>query len=202
MKRVVFAATGLALASMISGCMTNEQGQTVLDPDKVNTFVSTVLTPGQQAKDDGDADDDKQGYTPAANDQAVANAQPADVVVQNGDTYVMATDASGHRRRVFYGHGDMRAQVVTRHAQLQQVIAHNGGALPNHAISATHTVATNSRTAQATARAPSGASARVPVGSAVASGQHASGATAAKAAAVQPAKTPAAPAKKDPKKTT
>jgi hypothetical protein len=202
MKRVVIAVGGLALASMISGCMTNEQGQTVLDPDKVNVFVSTVLSPGQQAKDDGDADADDQGYAPAANDQAVASAQPSDVVVQNGDTYVMATDASGHRRRVFYGHGDMRAQVVTRHALLQQVIVHNGGALPSHAIAATHTVATNSRTAHSNAATSSGAPARMPAGSAVASVQHASGATPAKAAAIQPAKTPAAPAKKDPKKTT
>jgi hypothetical protein len=201
MKRVVFAVSGLAVASMISGCMTNEQGQTVLDPDKVNVFVSAVLTPGQQAKDSEDTDADTQGYAPAANDQAVANAQPADVVVQNGNTYLMAPDASGHRRPVFYGHGDMRAQVVTRHAQLQQVIAHNGGALPNHPIPATHTVANNLRTAQSTAGAPSGASARVPAGS-TGSGQHASGATAAKAAAVQPAKTPAASPKKDPKKTT
>jgi hypothetical protein len=200
MKRVVFAVSGLAVASMISGCMTNEQGQTVLDPDKVNVFVSAVLTPGQQAKDSEDTDADTQGYAPAANDQAVANAQPADVVVQNGNTYLMAPDASGHRRPVFYGHGDMRAQVMTRHAQLQQVIAHNGGALPNHAIPATHTVANNSRTAQATAGAPSNASARVPAGS-TGSGQHASGATAAKAA-VQPAKTPAASPKKDLKKTT
>ena len=185
----------MGLALLLGGCMTNDQGQTVMDPDKVSKFVSAVLTPPPPAKGDDGANPDDQGYAPAPNDQAVADATQSDIVVQNGNTYVMATDAAGHRRAVFYGHGDVRAQVIARHEQLRQVMADNGNKLPTRAIPASRTLAANAKNPRPSASKPvnnpSGSATR---GQAVA--------TAKPAAVAQPTKAPAATAKKARKKTT
>jgi hypothetical protein len=153
MKNSARAACSLGLLIALSGCATNDQGQAVIDTDKVNKFVGQLLTPPAAGNDNADkssdsaSDDDD--YTPEASDKYVRNVGDQDIQVVNGDTFVMVPDANGKRHRVFYGHGDLHADVMARHAQLQRVIAHNGGNLPNHPVksssSAAHVTAQNGR---------------------------------------------------------
>jgi hypothetical protein len=152
-KNSARAACGLGLLIALSGCATNDQGQAVIDTDKVNQIVGQLLTPPAAGNDSADkssdsaSDDDD--YTPEASDKYVRNVSVQDIQVVNGDTYVMVPDANGKRHRVFYGHGDLHADVMARHAQLQRVIAHNGGNLPNHPVkssgTAAHAMAQNGR---------------------------------------------------------
>jgi hypothetical protein len=141
MNNIVRIAWGAGIVIALSACATNDQGQAVIDTNQVNVVIGKLLTPpsansdgsGDSSSDSGSADNSDSNYQPATNDKYVAVASDQDVEVSGGNTYVWATDSNGHRHRMLYGHGDQRAQLLARRAQLQRVAARNGGTLPTHA---------------------------------------------------------------------
>jgi hypothetical protein len=145
MKNVVRIGWGAGIVIALGACATNDQGQAVIDTNQVNAVIGKLLTPppansdgnsgssGGNSNSSSSADNSDSDYQPAANDKYVVVASDQDVEVSGGNTYIWATDPNGHRHRVLYGHGDQRAQLLARRAQLQRVVARNGGTLPTHA---------------------------------------------------------------------
>jgi len=122
-----------ACAAFLAGCATNEQGQLVIDPNKVNEVIATALTPPPPAPVVVEP-----AYEPLPTDVYVADVVDRDVVIVGGDTYIWVVGPNGVRRRQFYAHGDHRADVFHRREELHRVMASHDGHLPGHAVGGEH----------------------------------------------------------------
>jgi len=69
-------------------------------------------------------------YVPEPHDAYISVALDSDIVFVSGSTYIWYVGHDGRRYRHFYGHGDLRGEVIHRRAQLRLVMAHHGGHLP------------------------------------------------------------------------
>ncbi|WP_230412979.1 hypothetical protein [Paraburkholderia antibiotica] len=122
-----------ACAIFLAGCATNEQGQLVIDPNRVNAVIVGALTPPPPA-----AVVVEPVYQPLPTDVYVANVVDRDVVIVGGDTYIWAVGPDGIRHRQFYAHGDRRADVLHRREELHHVMASHDGHLPMHPFGGEH----------------------------------------------------------------
>lgn len=121
-----------ALATFLAGCATNEQGQLVIDPNKVNGVIAIALAPSPPPVVVEEV------YQPLPTDVYVANVVDRDVFISGGDTYIWVVGPNGARHRQFYAHGDHRADVFHRRDDLHRVMANHEGRLPDHAIGGDH----------------------------------------------------------------
>jgi hypothetical protein len=124
----------IACVTFLAGCATNEQGQLVVDPNKVNEVLAGALNPPPPPPPPAVVVEE--AYQPMPNDIYVSTAVDADVVIFGGNTYIWVVGPDGVRRRHFYAHGDHRADVFHRRDELHKVIVNHGGHLPDHAIAA------------------------------------------------------------------
>ncbi|MFM0716265.1 hypothetical protein PQQ53_13345 [Paraburkholderia strydomiana] len=122
-----------ALTALLAGCATNEQGQLVIDPNKVNDVIASALAPSPPAPMVVE-----EAYQPMPTDVYVANVVDHDVFISGGDTYIWVVGPNGARHRQFYAHGDHRADVFHRREELHRVMANHEGRLPDHPIGADH----------------------------------------------------------------
>jgi hypothetical protein len=118
---------------LATGCTTNDQGQLVVDPNKVNAVVVALNPPPPPPPEPVVVEE---VYQPMPNDVYIATAVDRDVVIVGGDTYIWVVGPDGVRRRHFYAHGDHRQDVFHRRDDLHRVMANHGGHLPDHAINA------------------------------------------------------------------
>jgi hypothetical protein len=120
-------------ATLLAGCATNEQGQLVIDPNKVNSVIATALAPSPPVVVE-------EAYQPLPTDVYVANVVERDVFVSGGDTYIWVAGPNGVRHRQFYAHGDHRADIFHRRDELHRVMANHDGRLPDHPVGGDHRV--------------------------------------------------------------
>jgi hypothetical protein len=121
----------VAFATFLAGCATNEQGQLVVDPNKVNEILVGALSPPPPPPVVVE-----EAYQPMPNDLYISTIVDRDVVFFGGDTYIWVVGPDGVRHRHFYAHGDHREDVFHRRNELHKVIVNHGGHLPDHAIAA------------------------------------------------------------------
>lgn len=126
------SALSIACATLLAACATNDQGQLVVDPNKVNEVLAGVLNPPPPAP----PETDEEAYQPMPNDSYVSAVADADVVIVGGDTYIWVAGPDGIRHRRFYAHGDHRQDVFHRREELHRVMVNHAGHLPDHAIAA------------------------------------------------------------------
>jgi hypothetical protein len=69
-------------------------------------------------------------YVPEPHDAYISVALDSDIVFAGGNTYIWYVGHDGRRYRHFYGHGDLRAEVLHRRMNLRAVMAHHDGHLP------------------------------------------------------------------------
>jgi hypothetical protein len=119
----------IAFATFLTGCATNEQGQLVVDPNKVNEVLAGVLSPPPPPPPEVV----EETYQPMPNDNYVSTAVDGDVVFFGGNTYIWVVGPDGVRRRNFYAHGDHRKDVFHRRDELHKVMVNHAGHLPDHA---------------------------------------------------------------------
>ena len=186
MRTVTHALLASAVcATFLAGCATNEQGQLVIDPNKVNEVIVSALTPPPPAPVVVEP-----VYQPLPGDVYVANVVDRDVVIVGGDTYIWAVGPDGVRRRQFYAHGDHRAEVFHRREELHHVMASHEGRLPDHPVGGERPGGAHPQPGRPGGPAPAMAAHGQPPRA----DMHAAG-------PVRPAPAPAAkPASKDPKK--
>ena len=122
----------IACATLLAGCATNEQGQLVVDPNKVNEILAGALSPPPPPPPEEVEDT----YQPMPNDNYVSTVVDTDVVIFGGDTYIWVAGPDGVRHRQFYAHGDHRQDVFHRRDELHRVMVNHAGHLPDHAIAA------------------------------------------------------------------
>jgi hypothetical protein len=120
----------IACAAVVAGCATNEQGQLVVDPNKVNEVLAGALSPPPPPPPVVV----EEAYQPMPNDIYISGVVDHDVVFVGGETYIWVVGPDGLRHRQFYAHGDHRADVFRRRDELHRVMANHGGHLPDHAI--------------------------------------------------------------------
>ena len=128
--RVSFAS--IACAMFLGGCATNEQGQLVIDPNKVNEVLAGALSPPPPPPPVVV----EEVYQPMPTDIYVSTVVDRDVVFFGGNTYIWVVGPDGVRHRQFYTHGDHREDVFHRRDELHRVMMNHGGHLPDHAIAA------------------------------------------------------------------
>ncbi|GAB7527389.1 hypothetical protein PBS_63800 [Paraburkholderia sp. 2C] len=116
----------------VAGCATNEQGQLVVDPDKVNEVLAGALNPPPPAPPVVV----EEAYQPMPNDIYVSTVVDKDVVFVGGNTYIWVVGSDGVRHRRLYAHGDHREDIFHRRDELHKVMINHGGRLPDHAIAA------------------------------------------------------------------
>jgi hypothetical protein len=119
----------IACAAVVAGCTTNEQGQLVIDPNKVNEVLASALAPPPPPPPVVV----EEAYQPMPSDVYVSAVVDHDVVLIGGDTYIWVVEADGVRHRHFYSHGDHREDVFHRRDELHRVMTNHGGHLPDHA---------------------------------------------------------------------
>lgn len=120
----------IACAAVVAGCATNEQGQLVVDPNRVNAVLASALAPPPPPVVVEEV------YQPMPNDVYISGVVDHDVVFVGGETYIWVVGPDGVRHRRFYAHGDHRADVFHRRDELHRVMVNHGGHLPDHAIAA------------------------------------------------------------------
>jgi hypothetical protein len=119
-------------ATFLAGCATNEQGQLVIDPNKVNQVLAGALTPPPPPPPVVV----EEAYEQMPSDVYITTVVDRDVVIVGGNTYIWVVGPDGGRHRQFYAHGDHRQDVFHRRDELHRVMASHGGHLPDHAIAA------------------------------------------------------------------
>ncbi|MBB5441420.1 MULTISPECIES: hypothetical protein [unclassified Paraburkholderia] len=122
-----------ACATFLAGCATNEQGQLVIDPNKVNEVLAGALTPPPPTPPPVVVEE---VYQPMPTDIYISTVVDRDVVIFGGNTYIWVVGPDGVRHRRFYAHGDHREDVFHRRDELHRVMMNHGGHLPDHAIAA------------------------------------------------------------------
>jgi hypothetical protein len=125
--------TSIACATFFAGCATNEQGQLVVDPNKVNAVLAGVLLPPPPPPPPVVVEE---VYQPMPNDIYISNVVDGDIVFFGGSTYIWVVGPDGVRHRHFYAHGDHRQDIFRRRDELHKVMMNHGGHLPDHAIAA------------------------------------------------------------------
>jgi hypothetical protein len=130
MKRLATQLAGIACVATLAGCATNDQGNLVVDPNKVNAIIAGALTPPPPPP----PVIVEEAYVPGPNDVYIAAVEERDVVIVGGDTFIWYVGPDGHRHRRFYAHGDHRHDVFARRDELHRVMANHEGHLPDHAI--------------------------------------------------------------------
>jgi hypothetical protein len=113
-----------------AGCATNEQGQLVIDPNKVNEVLAGAMSPPPPPPPMVV----EEVYQPMPNDIYVSTVVDRDVVFVGGSTYIWVVGSNGVRHRQFYTHGDHREDVFRRRDELHKVMISHAGRLPDHAI--------------------------------------------------------------------
>jgi hypothetical protein len=129
--RIALAA--IASATFVAGCATNEQGQLVIDPNKVNEVLAGALSPPPPPPPPVVVEE---AYQPMPDDIYISTVVDRDVVLVGGNTYIWVVGPDGIRHRRFYAHGDHRQDVFHRREELHNVMMHHDGHLPDHAIAA------------------------------------------------------------------
>lgn len=114
--------------------MTNDQGQLVIDQNKVNAVVVALNPPPPPPPPEPVVVEEF--YQPMPADVYVSTVVDRDVVFIGGDTYIWVVGPDGLRHRHFYAHGDHRQDVFHRRDELHRVMANHDGHLPDHAINA------------------------------------------------------------------
>jgi hypothetical protein len=127
MKTIKLCWTTLAASLVLGGCVTDPQGNLVLDPN-VSASFTAAMAPSPQPEVDEVA------YEPMPYDANIAVVSDRDVVFVGGSTYIWVNGPDGIRHRQLYAHGDHRADVFHRREELHNVIARHEGRLPDHAI--------------------------------------------------------------------
>jgi hypothetical protein len=128
--RVSLASVTCAI--FLAGCATNEQGQLVVDPNKVNEVLAGALSPPPPPPPEVV----EEAYQPMPNDVYVSTVVDKDVVFVGGSTYIWVVGPDGVRHRRLYAHGDHREDVFRRRDELHKTMMSHGGHLPDHAIAA------------------------------------------------------------------
>jgi hypothetical protein len=123
----------VACATVLAGCATNDQGQLVVDPNKVNAVLAAAVSPPPPPPPPVVVEET---YQPMPNDIYISTVVDQDVVFIGGNTYIWVVGPDGVRHRHFYAHGDHRKDVFHRRDQLHKVMTNHGGHLPDHAIAA------------------------------------------------------------------
>jgi hypothetical protein len=123
----------IACATFLAGCATNEQGQLVVDPNKVNEILAAAVAPPPPPPPPVVVEE---AYQPTPDDIYVSTVVDGDVVFVGGNTYIWVVGPDGVRHRHFYAHGDHREDVFHRRDALHKVMMSHGGHLPDHAIAA------------------------------------------------------------------
>jgi hypothetical protein len=123
----------MACTALVTGCVTNDQGQLVVDPNQVNAVVAAFNPPPPPPPAPVIVEE---AYQPMPNDVYISAVADRDVVIYGGDTYIWVVGPDGLRHRRFYAHGDHRADVFHRRDELHRVMVSHGGRLPDHAIAA------------------------------------------------------------------
>ncbi|MBB3004195.1 hypothetical protein FHX57_006574 [Paraburkholderia tropica] len=134
MKITTTRCAAFAVFSLLAGCVTNPQGQLVVDPN-VGAAIQSVLAPPPAPVVVEDY------YAPMPYDASIAVVADSDVVFIGGSTYIWIIGPDGRRHRQFYAHGDHRADVFHRRDELHNVMAHHEGHLPDHATGNPHMAA-------------------------------------------------------------
>ncbi|WP_246257613.1 hypothetical protein [Pararobbsia alpina] len=122
----------IACATFLGGCATNEQGQLVVDPNKVNQVFSGAQSPPSPPPPVVV----EEAYQPTPNDIYISTVVDRDVVFVGGNTYIWVVGPDGARHRRLYAHGDHRNEVFHRRDELHKVMMNHGGHLPDHTIAA------------------------------------------------------------------
>lgn len=120
MNGKTLALSALATTLLLSGCMSNTR--VAAGPVRANAVVAapppqTVVVA-------------EPVYVPEPHDAYISVALDSDIVYAGGSTYIWFVGPDGRRHRHFYGHGDQRANVMHRRANLRVVMAHHEGHLP------------------------------------------------------------------------
>jgi hypothetical protein len=91
-KRLAALLAGLACVATLAGCATNDQGNLVVDPNKVNAIIAGALTPPPPPSPVVV----EEAYVPGHNDVYIAAVEERDVVVVSGDTFIWYVGPDGH----------------------------------------------------------------------------------------------------------
>ncbi|WP_310634236.1 hypothetical protein [Paraburkholderia sp.] len=134
MKITTMRCAAVAAFTLLAGCVTNPQGQLVVDPN-VDAVIQSVLAPPPPPVVV------EETYAPMPYDATIAVVSDSDVVFVGGSTYIWITGPDGRRHRQLYAHGDHRADVFHRRDELHTVMAHHEGHLPDHATGNPHIAA-------------------------------------------------------------
>jgi hypothetical protein len=119
--RFAVPMTGAVLVAVLELAAAHAQAGILVEPTIVIGVPGVVIAPQPMVE-----------YAPNPFDVYITGVGPSDVVYLNGDTFIWAVDGNGRRYQRFYAHGDRRSEVMNRHAELQRVMARNGGRLPAH----------------------------------------------------------------------
>lgn len=126
MNGKTLALGALTTTLLLSGCVTDTR---VAGPARPRTVVAAPPPPPPPVVVASPA-----VYAPEPNDVYLSAALDSDVVYVNGSTYVWYVGRDGRRHRHWYGHGDLRSQVMHRRSQLRLVSAHRDGHPPMQAM--------------------------------------------------------------------
>ncbi|RAR66068.1 hypothetical protein C7401_103375 [Paraburkholderia unamae] len=113
-------ALALFGTSLITGCVTD--ARVVAGPARATAVVAAPPPPPVVVA--------QPVYVPQQYDAYVSVALDRDIVYTGGSTYIWIVGSDGHRQRHYYGHGDLRGEVLHRRSELRVVMAHNEGHLP------------------------------------------------------------------------
>jgi hypothetical protein len=114
------ALSALATTLLLSGCISDNH--VASGPVRANAVVAAPPPPPVVVAEPV--------YVPEPHDAYISVALDSDIVFVGGNTYIWFVGHDGRRYRHFYGHGDMRAEVMRRRANLRLVMAHHDGHLP------------------------------------------------------------------------
>jgi hypothetical protein len=115
------ALSALATTLLLSGCISDRH--VASGPVRANAVVAAPPPPPPVVVAEP-------VYVPEPHDAYISVALDSDIVFVGGNTYIWYVGHDGRRYRHFYGHGDMRAEVMRRRANLRLVMAHHDGHLP------------------------------------------------------------------------
>ncbi|WP_233872242.1 hypothetical protein [Paraburkholderia adhaesiva] len=123
MNRKTLALSALATTLLLSGCISDNR--VTAPPVRANAVVAAPPPPPRPAVVVAEP-----VYVPEPHDAYISIALDSDIVFAGGNTYIWYLGHDGRRYRHFYGHGDLRGEVMHRRANLRLVMAHHEGHLP------------------------------------------------------------------------
>ncbi|RQH04465.1 hypothetical protein [Paraburkholderia dinghuensis] len=123
MNGKTLALSALASTLLLSGCISDTR--VAASPARPNAVVAAPPPPPRQAVVVAEP-----VYVPEPHDAYISVALDSDIVFAGGNTYIWYLGHDGRRYRHFYGHGDLRGEVMHRRANLRLVMTHHDGHLP------------------------------------------------------------------------